>query len=140
MDAVYVAWTGAVCSFVRDACTHAVKNRLNRACAKGSAPFYQSRERKKVCDWSCWLCGRCHLFSCCHFFVHPSILANSVSWVLTDRALPAPCLRLLALLLTGNEEEIRLIVIIFPLTRFRDFATIKDNGRYKEGFIDETHR
>lgn len=33
MDAVCVAWTGAVCSFVRDACTHAVKNRLNRACA-----------------------------------------------------------------------------------------------------------
>ena len=33
MDAVRVAWTGAVCSFVRDACTHAVKNRLNRACA-----------------------------------------------------------------------------------------------------------
>ena len=24
------------------------------------------------------------------FFVHPSILANSVSWVLTDRALPVP--------------------------------------------------
>ena len=33
MDAVRVAWPGAVCSFVRDACTHAVKNRLNRACA-----------------------------------------------------------------------------------------------------------
>ena len=33
MDAVYVAWSGAVCSFVCDACTHAVKNRLNRACA-----------------------------------------------------------------------------------------------------------
>ena len=33
MDAVCVAWTGAVCSFVRDACTHAVKNRLNRAYA-----------------------------------------------------------------------------------------------------------
>lgn len=32
MDAVRVAWPGAVCSFVRDACTHAVKNRLNRAC------------------------------------------------------------------------------------------------------------
>ena len=28
-----VAWPGAVCSFVCDACTHAVKNRLNRACA-----------------------------------------------------------------------------------------------------------
>ena len=36
---------------------------------------------------------------------------------LTDRALPAPCLRLLALLLTGNEEEpIGLIVIIFLVT------------------------
>ena len=33
MDAVRVAWPDAVCSFVRDACTHAVKNRLNRACA-----------------------------------------------------------------------------------------------------------
>ena len=25
MDAVRVAWTGAVCSFVRDACAHAIK-------------------------------------------------------------------------------------------------------------------
>ena len=33
MDAVYVAWSGDVRSFVRDACTHAVKNRLNRVCA-----------------------------------------------------------------------------------------------------------
>ena len=33
MDAVYVAWSGAVCSFVCDACAHAIKNRLNRACA-----------------------------------------------------------------------------------------------------------
>ena len=32
MGAVCAAWSGAVCSFVRDACTHAVKNRLNRAC------------------------------------------------------------------------------------------------------------
>ena len=33
MDAVRVAWTGAVCSFVCDACANAIKNRLNRACA-----------------------------------------------------------------------------------------------------------
>ena len=33
MDAVYVAWSGDVRSFVRDACTHAVKNRLDRVCA-----------------------------------------------------------------------------------------------------------
>ena len=26
-----VAWSGAVCSFVRDACTYAIKKRLNRA-------------------------------------------------------------------------------------------------------------
>ncbi len=28
-----MAWPGAVCSFVRDACAHSIKNRLNRACA-----------------------------------------------------------------------------------------------------------
>ena len=27
-----MAWLGAVCSFVCDACTYAIKNRLNRAC------------------------------------------------------------------------------------------------------------
>ena len=31
MDTECVAWSGDVCSFVRDACAHAIKNWLNRA-------------------------------------------------------------------------------------------------------------
>ena len=62
MDAVRVAWPDAVCSFVRDACTHAVKNRLNRACVGdvGVVGFEIAKLQLRAIEAMGEVCILCH--------------------------------------------------------------------------------
>ena len=62
MDAVCVAWSGAVCSFVRDACAHAVKNRLNRACVGdvGVVGFEIAKLQLRAIEAMGEVCILCH--------------------------------------------------------------------------------
>ena len=62
MGAVRVAWPGAVCSFVCDACTHAIKNRLNRACAGnvGVVDFEIAKLQLRAIEAMGEVCILCH--------------------------------------------------------------------------------
>lgn len=62
MDAVYVAWPDAVCSFVCDACTYAIKNRRNRACAGnvGVVGFEIAKLQLRAIEAMGEVCILCH--------------------------------------------------------------------------------